>query len=34
MCIAALPAGHDDKALGLYNEWIKMFPCNKTLVCR
>lgn len=34
MCIAALPAAYDDKVLGLYNQWIKMFPCNKKLVCR
>ena len=34
MCITALPETHDDKALGLYNHWIKMFPYNKALVGR
>lgn len=34
MCIAALPADYDDKALGLYNHWIKLFPYNKELVYR
>ena len=34
MCLTTIPATHKDKTLGLYNHWCKIFPDNKTLVCR